>query len=123
MADNLTNGEEDRLLDLSLPTTANACQLRLTSTAPTDAAAGTELSGNGYVAQDFTVAASSGGSKSNPQILFPAATGAWSTIVGYEVWVGTERRWYRALTAGEQRTLASGDQYRIQAGQLTFSLS
>lgn len=124
MADNLTNPEEIRLLDLSLPTGANACQLRLTSTVPTDAAAGTELAGNGYAPKDFTATAASPGPKTNAaEILFAAASGAWATILGLEVWVGAERRWHRALSAGEQRTLASGDQYRVAAGALTFALS
>jgi len=124
MADNLTNAEENRLLDLSLPTGAGACQLRLTSDAPTDAAAGTELSGGGYAAQNFTVTAASGGAKENTaEILFPAASADWSEIQGYEVWVSTERRWYRALSAPERRTVLTGDQFRVAAGALDFTLS
>ncbi len=124
MADNLTDAEETRLLDLSLPTGANACQLRLSSNSPTDSVAGTELAGNGYAPQNFTSSAAAAGSKNNVgEILFPAATGAWLEIQGYEVWVGTERRWYRALTVAERRTLALNDQYRIAAATLTFALA
>lgn len=125
MPDNLTNAEENRLLDASLPVGAGACQLRLTSDAPTDAAAGTELAGNGYAAQNFTATAAAAGTKENAaDILFPAAVGAdWAEIQGYEVWVGAERRWYRALAVAERRTVRIGDVYRVAAGILDFSLS
>ena len=126
MADNLTDAEENRLLDLSLPGTGMF--VRLTSTTPTDSAAGTELSGNGYTPKAITFAAASGGSKtSSAEVLFDAVTGAdWVTILGIEIWdaaSGGNRRWYRPLAVGERRTPAVGDQYRIANGALSFSLT
>lgn len=124
MPDNLTDVEENRLLDLSLPTGANAVQCRLTSTAPTDSAAGTEIAVGGYAAQNFTVGAAAAGSKTHAaDILFPVATADYPTILGIEIWVGTDRRWYRALAVAEQRAPKTGDQYRIAAGSLTFALA
>jgi hypothetical protein len=126
MADNLTDAEENRLLDLSIPTTG--MYLALTSTAPTDAAAGTELSGNGYTRQQMTTSAAASGSKSNnAQINYgPVTTADWLTILGYDVYDAASagnRRWYRGLTAGEQRTPKVGDTYRVASGALTFTLA
>jgi hypothetical protein len=125
MAANLTNSEENRLLDLSLPN--GSLYLALFSAAPGEAAGGTELTGSGYarVAIPFANAAS-GGTKSNSgAVTFAAASGTWLTIVAIAVMdastAGT-MRWYRTLAGGEQRTLATGDQYTVATGALTFSL-
>lgn len=110
--------------------------LGLTSTAPTtpvkvalvtangsDTAAGTEVTGGGYARQSLSVGASVSGATSNSADLvftnMPAAT-----VVGVEVWdsAGTPvRLWYGALTAS--RTVAAGDELRLVAGALTFSMS
>lgn len=125
MADNLTNTEENRLLDLSLPTTALACTMKLRSSAPSETADGTTITGGGYADKTFTVAAASGGSKSNTaDISFGPATGSpWAEIQGYDVYVGAERRWYQALAAPDRRTVGVGDTYVIDAGTLSFALS
>ena len=125
MADNICNTEENRILDDSLPTTALAITIKLRSSAPTDAADGTTISGNGYADQTFTVSAASSGSKSNTaDITFPAVTGsAWAQIQGYDIYVAGSRRWYIALASGDFRTPAVGDVYKIASGTLTFSLS
>lgn len=123
MADNLSNTEENRLLDNSLPTGAGAIEIRLRSTAPTDAADGAAIAGGNDVQENFTVTAAAGGTKENTaEILFAAAVAAYD-VQGYDFYVGAERRWYRALTAPEQRHLEPGDQYRIAAGALDFSIS
>lgn len=130
MADNLTDLEERRLLDLSLPD--DNVWLALFTVAPDDAGAGgTEVSGNAYARQPISMAAAatatSVSSKSNDtQILFPAATGAWGTIVAYGVMDAStagNMRWHRTLSAGEQRAVNTGDQYRVAVGALTFQLS
>lgn len=124
MANNLTNAEENRLLDLSLP--ASGCYVALFSVAPGEAGGGTELSGSGYARTAIPFAAASGGSKSNnAAVLFPVATGAWATITGVAIMdaaSGGNMRWYRALAGGEQRALGSGDQYNIASGAMTFTL-
>jgi hypothetical protein len=129
MADNLTDVEENRLLDLSLPVgSPSTVYLALTSTAPTDSAPGTELSGNGYTRIAITLPAAAAGSKSNSAAInFPTVTTAdWPTIMGYEVWdasTGGARRWHRALTVAEQRTPKVGDSYSVPSGALTFTLA
>lgn len=130
MADNLTDFEERRLLDASLPD--DGVYLALFTVAPDDAGSGgTEVSGNAYARQAISMAAaatvSGVSSKTNDtQILFPAATGVWGTIVAYGVFdaaTAGNMRWHRNLTAGEQRAINSGDQYRVAASALSFSLS
>lgn len=126
MADNLTDAEENRLLDASLP--SGSVYLALFTVAPDDAGAGgTEVSGGGYARQPITSAAASGGSKSNnADILFPVASAAWGTIVAYGVFdaaTGGVMRWHRTLTAGEQRAINTNDQYKITSGTLTFTLT
>jgi hypothetical protein len=130
MADNLTDPEERRLLDLSLPD--DSVYLALFTVAPAeDGTGGTEVSGGAYARQSISMAAASTASgvssKTNDtQILFPTATAAWGTIVAYGVMsavTGGSMRWHRDLTVGEQRTIALGDQYRVVAGNLVFTLS
>lgn len=130
MSDNLTDFEERRLLDLSLPD--DGVWLALYTAAPDDTGAGgTEVAGNGYTRQPISMAAAAtvGGvsSKSNDtQILFPEATGAWGTIVAIAVHdadAAGNMRWHRTLLAQEQRSINTGDQYRVGVGALTFALS
>lgn len=127
MADNLTNAEENRLLDLSLPIDSSM-YLALFSVAPGEAGGGTELSGNGYARQvcDFNAAAS-GSKTNNGEILFPVVvTATWATIVALAIMDAVSAgnmRWYRVLSAPEQRTPAVGDQYRVADQALTFTLS
>jgi hypothetical protein len=126
MADNLTNAEENRLLDLSLPT-GGTIYLALYTAAPSDAGGGTEVAGGGYARQALSVPAASNGQKSNSlEVLFPEATADWGTIVALGVVDASTNgtlRWYRALDASEQRTVRTGDQYRVAPGALTFTLS
>lgn len=122
---NITDTEEVRLLDLSLPD--DNVWLALTSTAPSDSAAGTEITGGNYARQPISMAAASGGSKSNDtQILFPEATGAaWAEIQGYDIYTAVTagtRRWHFTLAVDDRRTVSVGDQYRIAVGALSFAL-
>ncbi|MFJ2067097.1 hypothetical protein ACIOIM_29420 [Streptomyces albidoflavus] len=127
MADNLTNTGENRALDwlMGTATTAPTLPLRvgLVTANGTDAAAGTEVTGGSYARKNLTVAAAVNGATSNSTDLvwtgMPAAT-----VVGVEVWdsAGTPvRLWYGAL--GTSRTLLAGDELRIVAGALSFSLA
>lgn len=127
MADNLSTTAENRALDwiLGLASTAPTTPLKvaLVTAAGTDGAAGTEVTGGSYARQNLAVAAAVNGATSNSADLvwtgMPAAT-----VVGVEVWdnAGTPvRLWYGALTAS--RTVAAGDELRLPAASLTFSLS
>ncbi|MEV5236470.1 hypothetical protein [Streptomyces pseudogriseolus] len=127
MADNLSNTAENRALDwlMGNATTAPTTPLRvaLVTANGSDTAAGTEVTGGSYTRKNLTTAAAVNGATSNSADLvwtgMPAAT-----VVGVEVWdsAGTPvRLWYGALAAS--RTVLAGDELRIPAGSLTFSLS
>ncbi|MFF4090391.1 hypothetical protein ACFYY9_26445 [Streptomyces nigra] len=127
MADNLSNTAENRALDwlMGTATTAPTTPLKvaLVTANGSDTAAGTEVAGGSYARKNLTVAAAVNGATSNSADLvwtgMPAAT-----VVGVEVWdnAGTPvRLWYGPLAAS--RTVASGDELRIPAGSLTFSIS
>ena len=122
---NLTDAEEDRLLDLTLPP-AGGVYLALFTVAPGETGGGTEVAGAGYERMELKTSAASGGSKTNSEeILFPEAEGDWGTIMGYGVFdaaVGGTLRWYRALTQSEQREIKEGDRYRVATGRLTFTM-
>lgn len=122
MPDNLTTAEENRLLDTSLA----GATVALFSVAPDDnGAGGVEFNGNGYARRPLGAAAAANGSTSNAaEILFAVATGVQGTVVAYGIMGGDgTMRWHRTLMAEEQRNINAGDQYRIPAGELTFSLS
>ncbi|MEU2446044.1 MULTISPECIES: phage tail fiber protein [Streptomyces] len=128
MADNLTNTAENLALDWILgtgtPTRPTApLRVALVTANGSDASAGTEVTGGSYARKNLSVAAAVNGATSNSADLvwtgMPAAT-----VVGVEVWdsAGTPvRLWYGALAAS--RTVLAGDELRIPAGSLTFSLS
>jgi hypothetical protein len=127
MADNLSNTAENRALDwlMGTATTAPTTPLKvaLVTANGSDTAAGTEVTGGSYARKNLTVAAAVNGATSNSADLvwtgMPAAT-----VVGVEVWdnAGTPvRLWYGALAAS--RTVAAGDELRIPAGSLTFTVS
>lgn len=127
MADNLSDTAENRALDWTLglasvaPTTP--LKVALVTANGSDVTAGTEVTGGTYSRQNLAVAAAVSGATSNSGDLvwtgMPAAT-----VVGVEVWddAGTPvRLWYGPLTAS--RTVAAGDELRLPAGSLTFTLS
>jgi hypothetical protein len=128
VADNLTNTAENLALDWILGTGTPArptapLRVALVTANGSDASAGTEVTGGSYARKNLSVAAAVNGATSNSADLvwtgMPAAT-----VVGVEVWdsAGTPvRLWYGALAAS--RTVLAGDELRIPAGSLTFSLS
>lgn len=125
--DNLSNTAENRCLDFILGLSATApttpLKVALVTANGSDTAAGTEVVGGSYARQNLTVAAAASGATSNSADLvwtnMPAVT-----VVGVEVWdsAGTPvRLWYGPLTAS--RTVAAGDELRLTATSLSFSLS
>ncbi|MFE0794767.1 phage tail fiber protein [Streptomyces mutabilis] len=127
MPDSLSNTAENRALDYLMglapadPTTP--LTVALVTENGTDTTAGTEVTGGTYTRKNLTVAAAANGATSNSADLvwtgMPAAT-----VVGVEIWdsAGTPvRLWYGPLAAA--RTVAAGDELRIPAASLTFSLS
>ncbi len=125
--DNLSNTAENRALDWLMGNAATApttpLRVALVTANGSDTAAGTEVTGGSYARKTLTTAAAVNGATSNSADLvwtgMPAAT-----VVGVEVWdsAGTPvRLWYGPLAAS--RTVLAGDELRIPAGSLTFSLS
>lgn len=117
---NLDPAEEKRLLDDSLTPGTNYT-VRLLSTAPSPTTSGTEITGGSYVAQtaQFTSAVSTGVKQFTAPVVFPSPTSQWATIQGFEVWTtgGTPvRKWLKAYSAPERRSLAAGGpSYRLPA--------
>ena len=91
---------------------------------PTDAGTGTEVSGGSYARQScaFTVSGDTG-SNTNA-IEFPTATATWGTVGWIAVWdnvTGGNLLFHGALTSS--KTIASGDVFRVPAGDLDITLN
>lgn len=99
----------------------------LTTTMPTDSAAGAEVTGGSYarvqtVGKWATPAA--GAVSTNAAVTFPAPTANWGTVVGFELWTassGGTRLGWGDLTAS--KTINNGDQAPVfNSGALTVTL-
>jgi hypothetical protein len=99
----------------------------LTTTAPSDASAGTEVSGGSY-ARVQTVGKwgtpSAGSVANNATVTFPAPTANWGTVLGFELWTastgGTRIAW-GDLTAS--KVINNGDQAPVfNVGALVVTL-
>jgi len=95
----------------------------LYTAAPSDTGGGTELSGNGYARQAtaFTVTGDTASNTSAEE--WATATGDWGTIthVGvFDASTGGNLMAYGTLTAS--KTIATGDVFRIPAGDLDITL-
>lgn len=111
-----------RATSYTAPTTV---YLALYLTDPTDADVGTEVSGGSYVRQSITFGSPSNGVTSNSvAIEFPQATAAWGTIqyIGIrDGLTGGNLLYHTPLNASKE--IASGDIFKITAGNLTVTLS
>ena len=104
-------------------------KLRLTTTAPTNVTAGTELSGTGYTAGGtaITFATASGGSTSGPTgsaISWTNSGGsAWAGVVGLELWdtAGTPVRWWFGLWSGQPIVIAAGNTFSCAVSSVTVT--
>lgn len=114
MPNNLTDAEENRLLDLSWLTTD---ELALMSVLGTDSTAGTEVTGGSYVRQvtaDLDAAAS-GSKTTNDAITFPAMPA--TDIQGWAIYDDdtTTRKWYGPWSRQIGSAQAAGDTITIAA--------
>jgi len=128
MADNLTDTAENLILDWILgvgsptrPTTS--LKLALYTSAPSDSATGTEVTGGSYARQNIAFSAASGGATANTADVnftnMPAAT-----VTHVAIWdsAGTPvRLWHGALTAS--KVTNSGDTFTVLAGELDLTIS
>ena len=97
----------------------------LYTTDPTDADAGSEVSGGSYARQSVAFDAPSNGATANTAgLTFPVATANWGTIthVGIrDASAAGNLLWHGALSAS--KVINSGDQFVINAGDLDVSLA
>tara|TARA_Y100001963_G_C6462919_1_gene301003 strand:+ start:178 stop:558 length:381 start_codon:yes stop_codon:yes gene_type:complete len=104
-------------------TRPTAWYLGLYTSAPTDSASGTELSGSGYARQTVAFTVSGNLATNTSAVEFPTATGSWGTIVAVAVLDASSSGnilAYASLSAN--KTIATGDVLRIPAGDLDITL-
>jgi hypothetical protein len=126
---NISDYLENKILDHTLATTAYTkptnVYIALYTAAPSDAGGGTEVSGGAYARQVATFGAASAGSTSNSaDITFPVATASWNTITHIGILDASTAGnllWHGALSAS--KAIATNDQFKIAAGNLTVSLN
>lgn len=134
---NIVQAQANKILDLTLGTSAptmftTPAKLRLTTTAPTATAAGTELIGTGYTAGGTSLAgntfsAAAAGATTGPGTSALQWTngsgGPWS-IVGVEVWdsAGTPLRWWFASLTGQPITVTNGQIFQLAVGSIAANL-
>ena len=130
----IVQAQANKLIDASLGTSAltafsGAAKVRLTTTAPTATAAGTELTGTGYTAGGTTITfgAASAGSASNSGSAIQWTNGSGGTwaIVGLEIWdsAGTPLRWWFGTFTGQPISIANGNIFQISAAAITAALA
>jgi len=124
-----TDYAENKILNLmrAAAWTEFAAYVGLFTVAPSDAGGGTEVSGGSYAREliGLTEATGAGGATSNAaDITFTTATGAWGTIshVGiFDAISGGNLIMWTAVDA--EKTVASGDTYKINAGDLDVTVA
>lgn len=114
MPNNLTDYEENRLLDLSWLITD---KLALMAVLGTDSSAGTEVAGGSYARETTaSLAAASSGSKATSAAINFLGLPA-TDIQGWSLWdsAGTNRKWYGLLTPQSGTAVASTDVVTVTA--------
>jgi len=125
----MSNYLENALINATLRNTSYTSPatvyLSLYTSDPTDADAGTEVTGNAYVRQAITFGAPSNGVSTNSAAIeFPQATGSWGTVA----YIGIRD----ALTNGNllyhtpldaSKAIATGDVFRVAVGSLSVTLA
>jgi hypothetical protein len=106
-------------------TSPSAVYLALFTSDPTDANAGTEVTGGAYQRQQITFGTPNNGMVSNSnEILFPVATANWGTIthIGiFDAATGGNLLFYGAVTTS--KTISTNDQLKINAGDISITLA
>lgn len=108
-----------------------AMKLKLTSTASSAAASGTELTGTGYTAGGTAFSEAADASTAGSSVTIPKTTaltwtngsgGSW-TINSFELTDSAGvRTWFGAFT-GAPITVANGNSFSVSAGGITIGLS
>lgn len=134
----IVQAQANKILDLTLGTSAptmftTPAKVRLTSTAPSGTAAGTELTGTGYTAGGTSLSGNTFQAASSGQAVGPHTSalswtngsgGSWS-IVGAEIWdsAGTPLRWWFGNFNGQPISVANGNTFQIAIDGITVTLS
>ena len=96
----------------------------LYTVAPTDSSTGTEVSGGSYARQSAAFTTSGNTASNTSAIEYPTATAGYGTVVAVAVLDdGSSGNMlaYAALSAN--KTIATGDVFRIPAGDLDITLN
>jgi hypothetical protein len=105
-------------------TTPGTVYVALYTVAPTDSSAGTEVSGGSYARQSAAFTTSGNTASNTSAIEYPTATAGYGTVVAVAVLdslSGGNMLAYAALSAN--KTIATGDVFRIPAGDLDITLN
>ena len=125
MSNYLENALVNAVLRNTAYTSPTTVYLALYTSDPTDADAGTEVSGNAYARQSITFGSPSNGVTTNSAAIeFPQATGSWGTVayVGIrDASTGGNLLFHTALDAS--KTIATGDVFRVASGSLSVTLA
>ena len=112
------------LLTTSSATRPTAWYVALFTDDPGESGAGTEISGGSYARTAVTFTVTGDTASNSGAVEFPAASGSWGTITHIGVMdASTSGNMivHAALTAS--KTIASGDVFRIPAGDLDITLN
>lgn len=110
---------------------ASAMKLRLSSTASSAAAAGTEITGTGYVAGGTALSTASTASTAGSSVTLPATTaiswtngsgGAWS-IVSFDLTDNAAVRTWFGNFNGQPVAVANGNVFTVSINGVTLALS
>jgi hypothetical protein len=111
------------VLDNDAYTSQTTVYLGLHTADPTDAGTGTEVSGGSYARQSVAFTVTDNAATNDSAIEFPTATGSWGTIGWVAVWdnlTSGNMLFHGALSTS--KTIASGDVFRVPAGDLDITL-
>jgi len=114
------------LLTSDSVTRPTAWYVALCTTDPTDSALGTEVSGGGYARQSVAFTVSGDNASNTSAIEFPEATANYGTVVAVMIMPASsggsasDMIVHAQLTA--DKTISSGDIFRIPAGDLDINI-
>lgn len=96
----------------------------LFTAAPGEGGGGTEVSGNGYSRKLVSMTTSADLSTNSAAVEFDTATGSWGTITHVAIFdASTAGNMLAYATLASAKTIATGDVFRIPAGDLDITLN
>jgi len=104
-------------------TAPSTLYLALFTTDSSESATGTEVSGGGYARQTVTFTTSGATTSNDADVEFPTATASYGTVVAVAVMdalTGGNMLAYAGLST--DKTIASGDVFRVPSGDLDITL-